>query len=274
MSLINETVTLDCYTVLLRQERCPQTGWKCPAPHGLPRHFSQPQTGLLPSLCQCCYPYLVCTASSGVPREDKELIISNYKLGSEHYAPCQGSKLIYPHCTGLWVSPKCPGRGGGSKGSTSGVQGLGLLLPIQLQNPPLKTRIFGRDWTWEVPKELAQPERSRRYCTAEHAELLCIHRARAGFAPKTTQTSARRQRAAAGWNHAGSCHLTAELRRQMPLAAAGPHTGGQRQGQALATFPRSFVLLHRFQCQCTNRTTLPQLSIISFAQCTTCFAEK
>lgn len=222
-----------------------------------------------PVLCQRRYPYLVCTTSSGVPREDKELIISNYKLGSEHYAPYQGSKLVYLHRTGLWGSPKCRGRGGGSKGSASAAQGLGPLLPIQLQNPPRKTCIFGRDWKWEVPKEPAQPERSRRHGTAEHAGLLCIHRARAGSAPKTTQTSARRERAAAGWNHAGSCHRTAE-----PLAAAGPRTGGQRQGHALAAFPRSFTLLHCFQCRCTNRTTLPQLSIISFAKRTTCFAEK
>lgn len=59
VSLINETVMLGCYTALLRQERCPRTGWKCRAPRGFPR--ASPSPGLVSSSQhRCLRPGLCC----------------------------------------------------------------------------------------------------------------------------------------------------------------------------------------------------------------------
>lgn len=239
--MINETVMLGCYTVLLRQERCPRTGWKRRAPQGFPRGFSQPWTGLLPSSASAAAFAQVCAASSGVPREDKELIISNYKLGSEHYAPCQGSKLMYLHCTGLWGEPQVPRVRRWQQGKHLSISGTGATAAHLTAKSRLENMYFWeRLWKWEVSKELALAERSRQHCTVQHTGPHCIHRVRAGFVPKTTQTSVQRERAAAGWNRAGTCHLMTELRGQMLLAAAGPRTGRRRQGHGTGNSPLQF----------------------------------
>lgn len=231
MSLINETVTLGCYTVLLRQERCPRTGWKCRAPHGFSRCFSQPRPGLLPSSASAAAFAQVYAASSGVPREDKELIISNYKLGSEHYAPCQGRKLTYLHCTGFWGAPR---KRRWQQGKHLGSSGTGVTAAHPTAQSPLENTYFWeRLWKWEVSKELAQPEQSCQHCMVQHAGLRRMRRVRAGSAPKATRTSAPRERAGT------TLELSPHGRAVWADAAgsAGPCTGDSSRGTAPAASP-------------------------------------
>lgn len=119
-----------------------------------------------PVLCQHRRLYLVCAASSGVPGEDKELIISNYKLGSEHYAPCQGSKLIYLHRTGLWGSPVA------AREAPRQLRDWGHCCPSNCKIP-LGKRVFSGE-TGNGKCQRSSHSQSTRYCTASTVAELAL----------------------------------------------------------------------------------------------------
>lgn len=178
-----------------------------------------PQTfqGLLPSSASTAASAQVCTTSSGTPSEDKELIISNYKLGSEHYGPCQGSKLMYLHCTGLWGSPKCPGRGEevAARGSTWQFKDWGHCCPSKCKIPLGKqgeTLEMGsvkgaistaRCSTWDcIASSLSEtavlPKPHQHLCTRRE-QLLAGTRLESCWNHTGTTLGPH-------WDHAGTCH--------------------------------------------------------------------
>lgn len=108
---------------------------------------------------------------------------------------------MYLHCTGLWGEPQVPRVRRWQQGKHLSSSGTGATAAHLTAKSPLENTYFWeRLWKWEVSKELALAERSRQHCTVQHTGPHCIHRVRAGFVPKTTQTSVQRERAAAGWN--------------------------------------------------------------------------
>lgn len=230
VSLINESVTLGCYTVLLPRERCPRTGWKCRAPRGFPRCFSQPRTGLLPSSASAAAFAQVCAASSGVPKEDKELIISNYKLGSEHYAPRQGSKLMYLHCAGFWGAPR---KRRWQQGKQLGSSGTGVTAAHPTAQPPWKTRAFGRGCgngkcqrsSASLSGAVGSARGSTRDCAAPTASELAPLPKPHGHLRRGTS-----------WNHAGAVTSWQSCVRRCCWLCRALHRG-QQQGPAPAASP-------------------------------------
>ena len=107
-------------------------------------------------------------------------------------------------------------------------------------------------WKREASKELAQPESWRSCRRGTRGRLHRIRGVRAGFAPETAQTSARR--GASGplaEVTLETCHLREKQRGQMSLAAGRLRAGcGQRRapgagdvgGTRLATFSPFFFL--------------------------------
>lgn len=165
--------------------------------------------------------------------------------------------------------PQVPRKRRWQAGKHLGSSGTGATAAHPTAKSPLEnTWFWERLWEWEASKELARPEQSCQRCTVSTWDCAASTVSELALLPKAHENG---QGASCRWLES---RWSLSPHGRAVWADAARCCRAQRQGHGTGTFPCSFTLLHRFQCRCTNRKTLPQLSIISFAQRTTCFAEK